>query len=125
MDRLRFEELVRQAIDRLPQELAEKLENVDVVVQDLPYPEQSRRMGTGHRYMLLGLYEGVPLTRRGQFYGMVLPDKITLFQTNIERKCGGDAGRIIREITAVVRHEIAHHFGISDERLKQIEKRDG
>ena len=125
MERLRFEELVRQAIDRLPQDLAEKLENVDIVVQDLPTPAQSGRMGLGGRYMLLGLYEGIPLTRRGQFYGMVLPDKITLFQTNIERKCGGNTGRIVREITSVVRHEIAHHFGISDERLKEIEERDG
>jgi len=70
---------------------------------------------------LLGLYEGVPLTKRGAHYGMVPPDKITIFQKPIEAMCkNGDA--IVQEIQRVVRHEIAHHFGIGEAKLRQIEK---
>ncbi len=71
---------------------------------------------------MLGLYEGVPLTQRHSSYGMVPPDKITIFQKTIEAECGSaDEMDIKAEIQKVVRHEIAHHFGIGDARLKQIE----
>jgi len=72
-------------------------------------------------HTLLGLYEGVPQTRRGSRYGLVLPDKITIFQETIEAKCRHE-DEIISEIRRVVKHEIAHHFGISDARLRQIEQ---
>jgi len=120
MDRERFQWLVAKAVDSLPEGFHTKLENVDVVVEDWPTQGQLAEVGLRHRQALLGLYQGVPLTKRGIHYGLVPPDKITVFQKPIEAKCRHDA-RIINEIRRVVRHEIAHHFGIGDARLKQLE----
>jgi len=120
MDRERFEQLVAGAVDSLPEEFKTKLENIDVVAEDWPTFGQLARAGLGRGQTLLGLYEGVPLTKRGRHYGMVPPDKITIFQKPIETKCGYN-GDIIAEIRRVVRHEIAHHFGIGDARLRQLE----
>jgi predicted Zn-dependent protease with MMP-like domain len=121
MDRKRFEWLVARAVADLPEEFLTRLENIDVVVEDWPTPTQLLRLGLTHGEMLLGLYEGIPQTNRGQHYGLVPPDKITIFQRPIEAKCRHDA-EISAEIQRVVKHEIAHHFGISDARLQQIEK---
>jgi len=120
MDRERFEQLVARAVEDLPEEFLSKLRNVDVVVEDYPSPAQMSRVGIG-RGTLLGLYEGVPQTRRSSHYGLVPPDKITIFQKPIEAKCRHYA-EISAEIQRVVRHEIAHHFGIGDARLREIEK---
>ena len=120
MDRERFQWLVAKAVASLPEGFRTKLENVDVVVEDWPTQGQLAEVGLRHRQTLLGLYQGVPLTKRGIHYGLVPPDKITIFQKPIEAKCRHDA-RIIAEIQKVVRHEIAHHFGIGDARLKQLE----
>ena len=117
-----FEQLVIKALNTLPDEFTTRLENVDVVVQDRPTVEQLRRAGLKPGHSLLGLYEGVPLTKRGARYGLVPPDKITIFQKPIEAKCGQYGIEIAKEIARVVIHEIAHHFGISDARLEQIEK---
>ena len=123
MDKERFENLVAQAIEELPEEFREKLQNIDVVIEDNPSQAQLRRAHLGQGLMLLGLYEGVPLTRRGSSYGMVPPDKITIFKNNIEIKCPGSNEKDIRdEVQRTVHHEIAHHFGIGDARLRQIEK---
>jgi predicted Zn-dependent protease with MMP-like domain len=119
MDRGRFEWLVEGAVASLPEEFHARLENVDVVVEDWPSPHELASLGLRSRYELLGLYQGVPLTRRGGHYGLVPPDKITIFQRPIEAKCRDDAS-ITREIGRVVRHEIAHHFGIGDRRLKEL-----
>ena len=121
MDRERFERLVARAVDSLPEEFRTRLENIDVVVEDWPTQSQLAEAGLRDGYTLLGLYEGVPLTKRGGHYGMVPPDKITIFQKPIEAECRDDA-RITAEIQKVVRHEIAHHFGIGDRRLRQIER---
>lgn len=121
MDRERFQWLVVKAMESLPEEFQVRLENVAVVVEDWPTKEQLAEVGLRHRHTLLGLYEGVPLTKRGVHYGLVPPDKITVFQKPIEAKCRHDAG-IIAEVQRVVRHEIAHHFGIGDARLRQLEK---
>ena len=123
MKREAFEELVAAAVERLPGEFAERLDNVAIVVQDAP---TRRQLGgpRGERGMtLLGLYEGVPITERTHDYGMVLPDKITLFQGPIEASCRTEE-EIVAMIQRVVRHEIAHHFGITDERLDEIEGED-
>jgi predicted Zn-dependent protease with MMP-like domain len=118
MERERFEKLVSDAVAGLPEEFRNQLENVDVVVQDFPSSLQS---GKGEkRGTLLGLYEGVPLTGRGGGYNMVVPDKITIFQNAIESFFSTDA-EIEREVREVVLHEIAHHFGLDDHRLNQIE----
>jgi predicted Zn-dependent protease with MMP-like domain len=119
MDRARFEWLVERAVADLPEEFYARLENVDVVVEEWPSPHELARLGLRSRYELLGLYQGVPLTKRGGHYGLVPPDKITIFQRPIEAKCRDDDS-ITREIGRVVRHEIAHHFGIGDRRLKEL-----
>ena len=116
-----FAQLVNKALEDLPEEFLTKLENIDVVVEEYPTPAQLRRSGLKSGETLLGLYEGVPQTRRTSHYGMVLPDKITIFQKTIEAKCRDDA-ELFAEISRVLKHEIAHHFGISDERLREIEK---
>ena len=119
MERERFEALVERAVLGLPEELRERLENIDIVVAPAPTATQRRKAGLPRGVTLLGLYEGVPLTRRGAHYGMVLPDMITIFQKPIEAMCRSDA-EIVREVSAVVHHEIAHHFGISDARLREL-----
>ena len=105
-----FEDLVQEALDSLPPDLTAFMENVAVVVEDEPPP--------GMR--LLGLYQGVPLTRRTSAYSGVPPDKITIYQGPLERLAGGEAERLRDLARHVVVHEIAHHCGISDERLVEL-----
>jgi predicted Zn-dependent protease with MMP-like domain len=119
MNNDRFESLVIQAVESLPEEFRDRLENIDVIVADRPTREQMGTLGKDRDYTLLGLYEGVPLTRRSHGYGMVIPDKITVFQKPIEAMCKSD-NQIIAEVRRVVLHEIAHHFGIDDNRLKEL-----
>jgi len=124
MDRERFEGFVVRAVEELPEEFRTRLQNVDVVVEERASSAQVGRARLRRGETLLGLYEGVPQTRRGRHYGMVLPDKITIFQKPIEARCRSEA-EIIAEIGRVVKHEIAHHFGTSEARLRQIEKNRG
>ncbi len=107
-----FEQSVQEALNSLPDDLRSRMSNVAVVVEDEPPPGQP----------LLGLYQGVPLTRRTSYYGGVLPDKITIYSGPLERLYGGDPERLRREIKRVVLHEVAHHFGISDERLIELDR---
>src|SRR5574341_1244126 len=118
MDRARFELLVAEAIETLPDDFKERLDNVAVVVEELPSPAEARRHGRGGRH-LLGLYEGQPLTRRDSRYGMAFPDKITIYQGNIESICRTDS-EIRDQVRRTVLHEMAHHFGIDDSRLREI-----
>ena len=119
MDSQKFEQLVIKAIDDLPNEFHDRLENIIVVVVDRPTSDQLEVLGRKHNETLLGLYEGVPLTKRGRHYGFVTPDKITIFQKPIEAICKNEM-QVIAEVKRVVLHEIAHHFGISDTRLRQL-----
>ena len=121
MERQEFETLVFRAIESLPAEFKNKLENVDVLVEDWPSPQQIRQLRLRSKAQLLGLYEGVPQTRRDSGYNMVLPDKITIFQKPIEAQCRSSQ-EIESEVGSVVRHEIAHHFGIGDATLYKIER---
>ncbi|MCG3212071.1 MAG: hypothetical protein FOGNACKC_05718 [Anaerolineae bacterium] len=114
-----FEQLVGQALDDLPEAIHEKLANVEVVVADWPTPAELHSVGMRPGQLLLGLYQGVPLTRRGAHYGLVLPDKITIFQGPIERVCRSRED-VIRQVQHTVRHELAHHFGIDDDRLREL-----
>jgi predicted Zn-dependent protease with MMP-like domain len=125
MERQRFEQLVAQAVEGLPEEFQQRLENIDITVEDLPTRRQLRQAGLGSSMTLLGLYEGIPLTQRNAGYGMVPPDKVTIFQKIIEDKCGDNETSIKEEVRRVVQHEIAHHFGIGDARLWQIENQRG
>ena len=122
MNREKFEWLVAKAVRNLPDEFRNRLENIDVVVEEQPTHGQLAEVGLKRGETLLGLYEGVPLTRRGRHYGLVAPDKITIFQKPLEANCRRRDAEIITEIQSVVQHEIAHHFGISDVRLRQLEK---
>jgi predicted Zn-dependent protease with MMP-like domain len=119
MDSQKFDELVARAIESLPAEFRERLENIDIVAADVPTRAQMKNLKGRRGTMLLGLYEGVPLTERTHNYGFVAPDKITIFQRPIESICRNEA-QIVDEIQRVVRHEIAHHFGISDDRLEEL-----
>ncbi len=121
MNRPRFEQLVVEALAELPLEFQEKLDNIDVVIEDWPTPEEMARAGLGPDQLLFGLYQGVPLTRRTQHYGMVLPDKITIYQRPIEIHCRTPQA-ICRQIKRTVTHEIAHHFGLGEERLRELDR---
>jgi predicted Zn-dependent protease with MMP-like domain len=107
-----FEQLVEEAIASLPDDLLEAISNVAVVVADEPPPGMP----------LLGLYQGIPLTRRTSGYAGVLPDRITIFRGPLERLYGADPSNLAPAVRRVVLHEIAHHFGISDERLREIDR---
>jgi predicted Zn-dependent protease with MMP-like domain len=107
-----FEQYARAALDSLPSDLRGHMSNVEIVVEAEPPPGQP----------LLGLYQGVPLTRRGSHYGGALPDKITLYRGPLMRLYGHDAQLLRSEVRRVVLHEIAHHFGISDQRLLEIDR---
>lgn len=115
-----FETLVAEAADSLPPFFLEKMENVVLVTAVWPVPEQLHRADVPSSHTLLGLYEGIPLTRRTHNYSLVAPDVITLFQGPIERVCGSDEAKIREQVRRTVIHEIAHHFGISDERLMEL-----
>lgn len=118
VQREKFEELVARALSELPAEFQDRLENVDVVVQDYPTRRQLARVGRG--MTLLGLYEGVPQTGRTRGYHLVPPDKITIFQKPIEAECRSEE-EVAAEIQRVVLHEIAHHFGLDEKLLRRIE----
>jgi predicted Zn-dependent protease with MMP-like domain len=107
---LEFERLVEDALASVPEPLAGFMSNVGVVIDEQAPPWQS----------VLGLYQGVPLTRRTTAYMGALPDKITIFRYPIERVYGTDPDRLREGVRHVVVHEIAHHFGISDERLREL-----
>ena len=108
--RASFENLVAQALDDLPRWVHERLENVEVIIEEDPPPGQPH---------LLGRYEGVPLTHRAAGYTGVLPDRITLFRSTIQRASRGD-DHLKKVIRQTVVHEVAHFFGISDERLTEL-----
>ena len=120
MERERFEELVRQALAGLPEEIAERISNVDVEVQERPTARQLSSTGVPSGHTLLGLYQGIPLTRRTSGYQMVPPDRIIIFQRPLELTSRDDDD-LVERVRATVIHEVAHHFGISDARLSEIE----
>jgi predicted Zn-dependent protease with MMP-like domain len=119
MDWERFEAIAEEEFAGLPEVFHERLENVIIVVEDCPSPETIRKMGLGPGSMLLGLYEGVPLNKRGTWYGSypVTPDRITLFKDNIEYRAGSEK-QIRKVIRDTIIHEIAHHFGMSEEEVR-------
>ena len=107
--RERFEELVAEALDGIPEELGGLMDNVAVFVEDRP-----ARRG------LLGLYEGIPLTRRDAGYtGMVMPDRITIYRLPICERCATE-DEVVHQVRVTVVHEVAHHFGIGDRRLREL-----
>lgn len=114
--RQRFEELVAEALDSIPEALSRYIENVAVVVQDWASPAQQ----SGHRGTLLGLYQGIDLTRRSPMsYSAVMPDRITIFRVPHLRMVDTE-DELRRRIATTVIHEVGHHFGINDERLREL-----
>ncbi len=118
MTREEFENCVDEALDSLPEEFEQLLENIEVIVQNRPSPQQVQKMKLRPGHTLLGLYEGVPLGRRGRFYGNVLPDRVTIFQQPIEQY--HPPSQVVEAIRTTVLHEIGHYFGISDDRLREL-----
>ena len=121
LTRNEFEELVVLALKRLPRFFKEKMKNMDVVVEDRASGDLLSEMGLRSPFELLGLYQGVPLDRRGFYYGNVLPDKITLFQNPIESMCQ-TKDEIKEKVKEVVIHEVGHYFGLDDDRLRELER---
>jgi len=120
MTREQFEKIVTEGIEAIPEKFLKKLKNVAIVIDDEPTPIQKEKLKLRQGWSLFGLYEGVPQISRGANYSAVLPDKITIFQKAIEA-----AARSEEEIKEIVKntvwHEIAHHFGMSETRVRQAE----
>jgi predicted Zn-dependent protease with MMP-like domain len=114
--------LVTEAIRELPEEIREKMENVAITIERRPTFEELRRTGTKIQNLLLGLYQGVPKTAWGRGFGGNLPDKITIFQESIE-KISPNPKEIKELVKIVVWHEIAHHFGIGEKKVRELEKK--
>lgn len=119
MTRERFEEIAEQAFESLPDAFKSRVENVQIVVEDYPSSDAQARTRAGKR-SLLGLYQGVPLPHRGTWYGTVpvTPDKITLYQKNIESVCETDA-EIQHRIIEVLFHELGHYFGMNEREVRE------
>lgn len=116
-----FEELVREGIRAIPKKFLDKLDNVDIVIEDDPTLEQLKKLKVKNNYFLFGLYEGIPKTKRWG-YSQALPDKITIFKNPIEKSTQNEEA-IKKIVKDTVWHEIAHHFGMDEERVKKAEDR--
>jgi len=121
MEREAFEKLVEEGVVLISKDFLAKLENVAIVVEEEPTEAQKKKLRLDEKFALFGLYEGVPQTKRGPNYGMTLPDKITIFQKPIEQ-FAKSAEEIRQIVKNTVWHEIAHHFGSDEQRVRQAEK---
>lgn len=123
MTRERFKELVQAAIDSIPRRFAEASDNVAIVIEHEPSEDVLADMEIGPDDVLLGLYQGIPLTERQWAHGNALPDRITLYQQSIEDDCEGDENEIVVAIGETLIHELGHYFGLSEDEIMQIEER--
>jgi predicted Zn-dependent protease with MMP-like domain len=120
MRRHEFEKLVLEALAKLPAEFQEHLHNLDVVVRSRPSLAERRQAGSRHGDALFGLYLGIPLTERGAYYNMALPDKIVIYQQAHERLCSSRE-EMVEEVRKTVLHELGHCMGIDEERLEELD----
>lgn len=118
-----FDALITRAMDELPQEYITGLDNVAIVQADDPSEEQKVKMKLRDGVILLGLYEGIPLTQRGGNYTFVLPDKITLFKNSILQVASSDA-ELFEQVKRTLWHEIAHYYGLSHQRMDELQQRE-
>lgn len=118
-----FDALITKAMDELPQEYIQGLDNVAIVQADEPTEEQKEKMNIREGAVLLGLYEGIPLTQRGNNYTFVLPDKITLFKHSILRVVRSE-DELFEQIKRTLWHEIAHYYGLNHRRMDELQARD-
>ncbi len=121
MTKEKFEEIVREGIEAIPERFLKKLDNVDICIEEEPTSYQLEKMKTKKGFLIFGLYEGVPQTKRGH-YSQVLPDKITIFKKPIEEVAKSE-DEIKEVVKNTVWHEIAHHFGLNEQRVREIEKK--
>ena len=119
LTREEFGVLVEQAMASLPEEILASLENIAVTVSDWPSRDELQRAGVGPGASLFGLYEGIPLTQRGSHYGLVTPDRIILYRGPLVQSCQTPAS-LQKQIARTVVHEIAHHLGISEARVREL-----
>lgn len=119
MDSDQFEQLVLEALESMPEMFHEALDNVEIVIEQWPAWNTMRMAGVRSKFELLGFYHGVPLTERTTNYGLVSPDKISIYQKPIEAQCSTPQ-EVRALVHRVVLHELAHHFGIDDDRLHEI-----
>lgn len=117
-----FLDLVQKSLDSLPQPFAQRLWNLEIEVQSEPSRREIKELGLGPDDTLFGLYTGVPLTERGASLSGDVPDVITIYQGPIERECEGDEECVRREVRDTVLHELAHYFGIDDDRLDELNR---
>jgi len=122
MKKVEFEKLVKEAISELPEKIRQKMDNLALCVEKRPTAEQLRKTGIRYGGFLLGLYEGVPQTKWGRGFGMILPDKITIFQDSIE-KFARTPEKIKKLVKTTVWHEIAHHFGFNEKQVRELERK--
>lgn len=118
----RFDQLITRAMDELPQKYIQGLENVAIVYEDGPSEEQKVKMKLDDHHLLLGLYEGIPLTHRGNGYTFVLPDKITLFKHSILAVVSNEE-ELFEQIKRTLWHEIAHYYGLNHNRIDELQNR--
>ncbi|MCL4245254.1 MAG: metallopeptidase family protein [Candidatus Dadabacteria bacterium] len=123
MKRQRFEQLVEEAYDRIPEEFRKKIDNVVIKVEDYPTREDLEKLEIRGEGLLLGLYRGTPLHLRSVWEGIRLPDEIVLYQKDIEKICRTDE-EIEDRIEEVLQHEIAHYFGLDDDEIYALMGRD-
>lgn len=119
MERAHFRQLVREAVAELPRELLERVQNVAIVIEWRPTARDRKAAGVGPGRTLLGLYHGIPLTKRGEYYNLVPPDKISIYQEPIEAFCRDD-DEIREQVRKTVLHELGHYFGIDDDRPHEL-----
>ena len=119
MDGTEFESIAQAVFDSLPEAFRHNIENVHIVVEDTPELRTMHKAGVRSGALLLGLYEGIPLNKRGTTYGMypAIPDKITLYKRNIEAVASGE-DQLRAKIREVLIHEIAHYFGMNEEEVR-------
>ena len=119
MDQEEFESIVEETFEQLPEQFKSAIENVGVVVEDYPGDELVKALRLRSRHDLLGLYQGIPLTARGSWYGThpVTPDKITLYMKNIEARAR-TAEELRRQIYEVLVHEVGHYFGMNEDEIR-------
>lgn len=118
MDSTRFLELVNEAIDGLPDKFKEALHNIDIDVEEWPDPGLLKKLGYGKGRLLLGLYQGVPLTRRRRWSIPVMPDRIVIYKGPIEALAPTE-DEVKKRVQTTVLHEVGHYFGLDDEKLKE------
>jgi predicted Zn-dependent protease with MMP-like domain len=123
VNRETFRELVEEAIDTIPLKFARQVRNLAIVVEDEPSDALLDEMDIDDNDVLLGLYQGTPLSERGFGYGNALPDRITLFQFTIEDECNDDEDEIVIAIAETLIHELGHYFGMSEDQIMDIEER--